>query len=116
VAYLLLAVSVVGDEARSRSREPLPSDLPSELVRWFQNMQRLLDRLAQTAEQQNQLQATVARLVRENEELREEMENLRKMVTRLTDERAQTAQTLRALAAYVTAVRDQVLRQSGEAT
>jgi len=105
MAYLLL-----------RSREPLPSDLPSELGRWFQNMQRLLDRLAQTAEQQAELHATVARLVRENAELREGTENLQKMVTRLTDQRAEAAQTLRALAAYVTAVRDQVLRQSGEAS
>jgi ABC-type transporter Mla subunit MlaD len=94
----------------------LPSDLPSELARWFQNMQRMLDRLAQAAEQQNQLQATVTRLVRENEELREEMENLRNMVTRLRDQRAETAETLRGLAVYVTAVKDQVLRQPGDRT
>ena len=92
----------------------MPSDLPSELSRWFQNMQRMLDRLAQAAEQQNQLQATVARLVRENEELREEMETLRNMVARLTGQRAETARSLRALAAYVAAVKDRVLRQSGE--
>jgi hypothetical protein len=45
-----------------RSREPLPSDLPSELIRWFQNVQRMLDRLAQAAERQNQLDAMVERL------------------------------------------------------
>ena len=50
-----------------RSREPLPSDLPSELIRWFQNVQRMLDRLAPAAERQNQLG-----------ELREEMDNLRR--------------------------------------
>jgi regulator of replication initiation timing len=56
----------------------LPSDLPSELIRWFQNVQRMLDRLAQAAERQNQLDAMVERLVRENGELREEMDNLRR--------------------------------------
>jgi len=40
-------------------------------------MQRLLDRLAQTAEQQKQLHEMVERLVRENEELREENNHLR---------------------------------------
>ena len=97
-----------------RSRELLPSDLPSELLRWFTNMQRTLDRLAQTAEQQDKLQAMVARLIRENGELREEMDNLRNMVTRLSDQRAETAQALRDLAAYVTAVKDEVMRRSRE--
>lgn len=94
----------------------MPSDLPSELSRWFQNMQRMLDRLAQAAEQQSQLQAMVGTLLRENEELREELANLRTMVARLADQRAETAQALRGLAAYVTAVNDQVLRQSREGT
>jgi ABC-type transporter Mla subunit MlaD len=79
-------------------------------------MQRMLDRLAQTAEQQSQLQAMVGSLLRENEELREELAHLRTMVTRLTDQRAGTAQALRGLAAYVTAVNDQVRRQSRERT
>jgi len=94
----------------------LPSDLPSELIRWFQNMQRTLDRLAQITEQQNKLRAMVARLVRENGELREEMDNLRNMVIRLTGQRAETAQALHGLTAYVTAVRDEVMRRSGEGT
>ncbi|HSL51066.1 MAG TPA: hypothetical protein VK878_18480 [Candidatus Deferrimicrobiaceae bacterium] len=94
----------------------MPSDLSSELVRWFQNMQRMLDRLAEREEQQNELHAAVAKLLLENEELREEMEDLRNMVIRLTNQRAETAQTLRDLAAYVSAVKDQMLRQSGEGT
>jgi regulator of replication initiation timing len=94
----------------------LPSDLPSELIRWFQNMQRTLDRLAQITEQQNKLHAMVARLVRENGELREEMDNLRNMVIRLTGQRAETARALRGLTAYVTAVRDEVMRRSREGT
>ena len=49
----------------------MPLDLPAELIRWFENMQRLLDRLAQTAEQQKHLHEMVERLVRENEELLE---------------------------------------------
>ncbi len=77
-------------------------------------MQRLLDRLAQTAEQQKPLHEMVERLVRENEELREEINHLRNMVTHLTGQRAETAQALRGLAAYVTAIKDQVLRQSRE--
>ena len=92
----------------------MPSDLPSELIRWFENMQRLLDRLAQTAAQQKQLHERVERLVRENEELREEINSLQNMVTHLTGQRAETAQALRGLAAYVTASKDQVLRQSRE--
>lgn len=92
----------------------MPSDLPSELARWFQNMQRMLDRLAQAAEEQNQLHATVARLLGENEELRAELERLRGLVARLAGQRAETARILRGLAAYVTAVRDQLPRQSGD--
>jgi hypothetical protein len=42
------------------------------------------------------------------------MENLRNMVTRLTNQRAETRQTLRGLAAYVSAVKDRVLRQPGD--
>ena len=92
----------------------MPSDLPAELIRWFENMQRLLDRLGQTAEQQKQLHEMVERLVRENEELREEINSLQNMVTHLTGQRAETAQALESLAAYVAAVKDQVLRQSRE--
>jgi regulator of replication initiation timing len=77
-------------------------------------MQRLLERWAQTAEQQKQLLEMVKTLVRENEELREELNHLRDLVTHLTDERAETAQAVRDLAAYVTAVKDQVLRRSRE--
>ena len=92
----------------------MPSDLPSELSRWFENMQRLLDGWAQTAEQQKQLHEMVKTLVRENAGLREEINHLRNMVTRLTGERAETAQALRDLAAYVTAVKNHVLRRSRE--
>jgi regulator of replication initiation timing len=70
----------------------------------------MLDRMAQTADQQNELHAIVARLVRENGELREELDHLRNVVTRLTDQRAATAQALRGLAAYVIAVKDDVIR------
>lgn len=94
----------------------MPSDVPSEFTRWFQNMQRMLDRLAQMAERQNDLQAMIASLVRENGELREEVESLRYMVTRLTDQRAETVQALRGLAAYVTAVQEEVTRRSREGT
>ena len=94
----------------------MPSDLPSELIRWFQNVQRMLDRLAQAAERQNQLDAMVERLVRENGELREEMDNLRNMVTRLTEQRAETARALGSLVAYVAAVKDEVMRRSSEGT
>ena len=66
-------------------------------------MQRMLDRLAQAAERQNQLDAMVERLVRENGELREEMDDLRNMVTSLTEQRAETARALEGLAAYAAA-------------
>jgi len=92
----------------------LTSDLPSELIRWLENMERLLDRLAQSGAQQKQLHEMVERLVRENEELREEINSLQNMVTHLTGQRAETAQALESLAAYVAAVKDRVLRQSRE--
>ena len=79
-------------------------------------MQRALDRLAQTAEQQNKLHAMVARLIRENGELREEKDNLRSMVIRLTEQRAETARALGSLVAYVAAVKDEVMRRSSEGT
>ena len=56
----------------------------------------MLDRLAQAAERQNQLDAMVERLVRQNGELRGEMDNLRSMVTRLTEQRAERHGLLRA--------------------
>ena len=92
----------------------MPSDLPSELIRWLENMERLLDWLAQSGARQKQLHEMVERLVRENEELREEINSLQNMVTHLTGQRAETAQALESLAAYVAAVKDQVLRQSRE--
>jgi hypothetical protein len=33
----------------------MPSDRPSELIRWFQNMQRRFDWLGQTADHQKEL-------------------------------------------------------------
>jgi regulator of replication initiation timing len=72
--------------------------------------------LAQIAEQHGELHAIIARLVRENKELREEMDHLRDVITLLTDQSAETARTLRGLEAYVTAVNGQVLRQSREGT
>ena len=92
----------------------MPSDLPSELSRWFENMQRLLDGWAQTAEQQKQLHEMVKTLVRENEGLREDINHLRSMVAHLTNDRAETVHVLRSLAAHVTAANDQVLRRSRE--
>ena len=92
----------------------MPSDLPAELIRWFQNMQRALDRVAQTVEQQNKLHAMVARLVLAK--LPVLPDNLRNTVIRLSDQRAETAQALRGLIAYVTALRDEVMRRSREGT
>jgi len=65
----------------------LDSSLSAEIARWFENTQRLVDRLAETAQRQEQ----VAALERDNEQLRRELEELRA-------ERASVAEILRALA------------------
>ena len=69
----------------------MDSSLGAEIARWFENTQRLVDRLAETAQRQEQLNALVAALERDNEQLRQELEELRA-------ERASVAEILRALA------------------
>jgi type II secretory pathway component PulJ len=69
----------------------LDSSLSAEIARCFENTQRLVDRLAETAQRQAQLNALVAALERDNEQLRQELEELRA-------ERASVAEILRALA------------------
>jgi type II secretory pathway component PulJ len=69
----------------------LASSLSAEIARWFENTQRLVDRVAETAHRQAQLNALVAALERDNEQLRQELEELRA-------ERANVAEILRALA------------------
>jgi type II secretory pathway component PulJ len=69
----------------------LASSLSAEIARWFENTQRLVDRLAETAQRQAQFNALVAALERDNEQLRQELEELRA-------ERASVAEILRALA------------------
>ena len=69
----------------------MASNLSTEIARWFENTRRLADRLAEAAQQQDQLRALVAALERDNEQLRREVEELR------TDQ-AGVAAVLRALA------------------
>lgn len=69
----------------------MASNLSAEIARWFENTRRLADRLAEAAQQQDQLRALVAALERDNEQLRREVEELR------TDQ-AGVAAILRALA------------------
>jgi uncharacterized coiled-coil DUF342 family protein len=69
----------------------LASTLSEEIARWFENTQRLVERFAEAAQQQDQLKALVAALERDNEQLRREIEELR-------TERAGVAEVLRALA------------------
>jgi type II secretory pathway component PulJ len=69
----------------------LASTLSEEIARWFENTQRLVERFAEAAQQQDQLKALVAALERDNEQLRREVEELR-------TERAGVAEVLRALA------------------
>lgn len=69
----------------------MASNLSAEIARWFENTRRLADRLAEAAQQQDQLRALVAALERDNEQLRREVEELR------TDQ-AGVAAVLRALA------------------
>jgi type II secretory pathway component PulJ len=61
------------------------------MARWLEKTQRLLDSLAETAQRQEELEAMVAALARDNEQLRRELEELR-------TERANVAEILRALA------------------
>ena len=69
----------------------MASNLSAEIARWFENTQRLVDRLAETANRQEQLEALVAALEQDNEQLRRELDKLR-------TERASVAEILRALA------------------
>ena len=69
----------------------MASNLSAEIARWFENTQRLVERFAEAAQQQEQLKALVAALERDNEHLRREVEELR-------TERAGVAEVLRALA------------------
>jgi type II secretory pathway component PulJ len=69
----------------------LTSNLSAEIARWFENTQRLVDRFAEAAQQQEQLEALVATLERDNAQLRREVEELR-------TERAGVAEVLRVLA------------------
>ena len=69
----------------------MASKLSAEIARWFENTQRLVDRFAEAAQQQDQLKALVAALGRDNEQLRREVEELR-------TEQAGVAEVLRALA------------------
>jgi type II secretory pathway component PulJ len=69
----------------------LASSLSAEIARWFENTQRLVDTLAETANRQEQLEALVAALEQDNEQLRRELDKLR-------TERASVAEILRALA------------------
>jgi septal ring factor EnvC (AmiA/AmiB activator) len=69
----------------------LASNLSAEIARWFENTRRLVDRLAETAQRQEQFEALVAALERDNEQLRRELEALR-------TEQANVAEILRALA------------------
>ena len=69
----------------------MASNLSAEIARWFENTQRLVDRFAEAAQQQEQLEALVATLERDNAQLRREVEELR-------TERAGVAEVLRVLA------------------
>lgn len=80
-----------GREPDRASTLPLASSLSAELGRWFENTQRLVERLAETARRQEQVGALAAALERDNEQLRREIEELRA-------ERASVAEILRALA------------------
>lgn len=78
-----------GSEHDRASTLPLASSLSEEIARWFETTQRLVDRLAETAQRPEQLEALVAALKRDNEQLRRE---------ELRTERANVAEILRALA------------------
>jgi type II secretory pathway component PulJ len=69
----------------------LSSSLRAEMAQWFENAQRLVNRLAETVQGHEQLTAVVAALERDNEHLRREIAELRA-------ERASVADILRALA------------------
>lgn len=69
----------------------MDSSVSSEIARWFEHTQRLLEKLAETARRHEQLEALVGALERDNEQLRRELEELRA-------ERANVAEILRDLA------------------
>lgn len=78
-------------------------DVGAELTRWLENTKRLLDQLAATAERQDQLEAQVAALERDNEQLRRMLDELANEIRLLRTERASIAEILGALAADLSA-------------
>ncbi len=78
-------------------------DVGAELTRWLENTKRLLDQLAATAERQDQLEAQVAALERDNEQLRRTLDELASEIRLLRTERASIAEILGALAADLSA-------------
>jgi len=81
----------------------LAPDVGAELTRWLENTKRLLDQLAATAERQDQLEAQVAALERDNEQLRRTLDELASEIRLLRTERASIAEILGALAADLSA-------------
>ena len=81
----------------------LAPDVGAELTRWRENTKRLLDQLAATAERQDQLEAQVAALERDNEQLRRTLDELASEIRLLRTERASIAEILGALAADLSA-------------
>jgi len=81
----------------------LAPDVGAELTRWLENTKRLLDQLAATAERQDQLEAQVAALERDNEQLRRMLDELANEIRLLRTERASIAEILGALAADLSA-------------
>ncbi len=76
----------------------MASNIGAEIARWFENTKHLVERLAETAQRQEQLELKDAALERDNEQLRGELDTLRNEIHLLRIERASVAEILRALA------------------
>jgi cell division protein FtsB len=76
----------------------LASNVDAELARRLENTKRLVDQLEGTAEHQDQLEAQIAALERDNEQLRRTLDELRSEIQLLRAARASIAEILRALA------------------
>ena len=74
------------------------SNISAEIARWFENTKHLVDRLAESAQRQEQLEVKDATLERDNEQLRGELDELRNEIQLLRIERASVAEILRSIA------------------
>ena len=87
---------------------------PAELVNWVREGERLFGAVVGVLQQHEPLQAKVAMLERENQQLREELLAVRAELEFFRSERIEAAETLKAIAEHVTRLATVALQRLGK--